>query len=74
MSTDVKHTETSVSPSLIDLLCLRVIQMSISPDLTIFVLMTTDTTNIPRCTQVCLMSQSWDSVASMHDHLLTVHI
>ena len=24
-------------------------------------------------TQVCLMSQSWDSVASMHDHLLTVH-
>ena len=23
--------------------------------------------------QVCLMSQSWDSVASMHDHLLTVH-
>ena len=22
--------------------------------------------------QVCLMSQSWDSVASMHDHLLTV--
>ena len=24
-------------------------------------------------TQVCLMSQSWDNVASMHDHLLTVH-
>ena len=23
--------------------------------------------------QVCLLSQSWDSVASMHDHLLTVH-
>ena len=25
------------------------------------------------CVQVCLMSQSWDNVASMHDHLLTVH-
>ena len=23
--------------------------------------------------QVCLMSQSWDNVASMHDHLLIVH-
>ena len=23
--------------------------------------------------QVCLMSQSWDNVASMHDHLFTVH-
>ena len=23
--------------------------------------------------QVCLMSQSWHNVASMHDHLLTVH-
>ena len=23
--------------------------------------------------QVCLMSQSWDNVASTHDHLLTVH-
>ena len=23
--------------------------------------------------QVCLMSQSWDNMASMHDHLLTVH-
>ena len=22
--------------------------------------------------QVCLMSQSWDNVPSMHDHLLTV--
>ena len=22
---------------------------------------------------VCLMSQSWDNVASMHDHQLTVH-
>ena len=29
--------------------------------------------NIVPCTQVCLMSQSWDNVASMHDHLLTVH-
>ena len=23
--------------------------------------------------QVCLMSQSWDNVVSMHDHLSTVH-
>ena len=29
--------------------------------------------NIIIILQVCLMSQSWDNVASMHDHLLTVH-
>ena len=29
--------------------------------------------NIFHVIQVCLMSQLWDSVASMHDHLLTVH-
>ena len=23
--------------------------------------------------QVCLLSQSWDNVATTHDHLLTVH-
>ena len=28
---------------------------------------------LTRDTTVCLMSQSWDNMASMHDHLLTVH-
>ena len=23
--------------------------------------------------QVCLMAQSWDNAASMHDHLIAVH-
>ena len=31
--------------------------------------------NLTQSTQIilCLISQSWDNVASMHDHLLRVH-
>ena len=65
MPKDLKHTEASFSPISTNLLCLRVAQIPISPDLVIFVVTTDDRQTKP----IALPLVHAHGVKINHDHI-----